>query len=110
MFLKHYPKFESAEPFTCVIGVSVLFSLLKNLNEYKNICEQQNESLIWYKAALSILLIYRSRLAINSHGGCHAIKNRFSHNKSLENRRENAGAFPASQLQGYAAKSRRGLK
>jgi len=28
------------------------FQPLKNLNEYKNICEQQNESLIWYKAQL----------------------------------------------------------
>ncbi len=27
----------------------------------------------------------------------------FKYNKSLENRRENAGAFPASQLQRYGA-------
>ena len=32
------------------------FQTYKNLNEYKEICEQQNESLIWYKA--QVYLIY----------------------------------------------------
>jgi len=34
------------------------FQPLKNLNEYKNICEQDNESLIWYKAQLYLLFSF----------------------------------------------------
>ena len=34
------------------------FKPLKNLNEYKNICEQENKSLIWYRAQLYLILAF----------------------------------------------------
>ena len=34
------------------------FQPLKNLNEYRNICEEENESLIWYKVQLLLLFSF----------------------------------------------------
>jgi len=34
------------------------FKPMKNLNEYKDICEQENKSLIWYRAQQYLILAF----------------------------------------------------